>query len=189
MSLFKKSLFAIIFLALPSAVLAKNINFDLKLKFREAIAIQDVVAIDYGSIGYNGSASGNDIKIDPADASITCTNNTDYSCPTSGVRGQFRVTGEVGLTVEISCDDTAQITFSGEKLDIVSTEVRVGASTNSCSDLNTISASHVLANTALDDTFFVGGTIEIPATGLAALGAYSSTNPAGNAVKVRVRYQ
>lgn len=185
----KAMLLVVVLAAMPFGADARITRFDLFVRFFFAISIEDVVSIDYGTISYNGNSAGTDIRIDPADGSITCTNSTDYNCLTSGVRGQFRVTGFPGQPIEISCEDNAVMAFSGQTLDIKNAQVRVGGITHSCAGLLNVSVGHILSFLSANNTFQMGATVEVPQTGLPALGAYSTSNPAGNPIRIRVRYQ
>ena len=96
-----KALLVVMLIALPFGADARNSRFDFIIRFFFAISIEDVVPINYGTISYNGNAAGTDITIDPSNSSISCTNTTDYTCPASGARGSFRITGFPGQPVEI----------------------------------------------------------------------------------------
>ncbi len=173
----------LILLFLSQKVFALDSTLDTGVLFSDGLAIVEVTPLDYGTIGVSGGGN-NDITIDPANGNLTCSNNTNYDCPTSGVRGSFRVAGTPGSMVDLSCQRRGEVTNGTDTFRYNQGRMYVGSTTYTCSGLGNVATGHLITGQTVNDTAYIGARLRIQGT--PSLGVYTTTD---DPIAVRVLYQ
>lgn len=156
-----------------------------------AITLNNAVAMAFTRIEYNGSSNGN-ISLG-TNGNITYTGG--YQGDGTGVAGQLRINDSSGITVDVTCSDTATISDGSNTFTIQNLEIVVGSANrvatglaNDCQGLGTGAVGHTLNNTAANDTIYIGGQID-GGSGVSAEGTYNTSNSGGVPISIRVVVQ
>lgn len=173
---------------LPSSSTANDTEIGAAATFVQALGINKV-DMNYGEIEFNEGAGGNNITLSALDASLSCSNTAEYTCPGSGTRGEAQISGSSGFGVNISCESSGTVSDGTDSLVLDNTEVSVDGSAYSCLGLASASASLVLTGDSAQDKIFMGARMVIPSEGLNAAGTFSTDNSGGDPVVLRVIYQ
>ena len=190
-----KPFFQIVMLLLAFA-LAKSLpvyaveqDFGASASFRLALSLSDVRDMDFGTIEYSGPAE-NIIHLRTNSGQLTCTNNTDYQCPSGGAtRGGFRINGDVGSTVDISCDEVGFISNGNHTLPYRRVRGRINGVNNRCRGIDTVVHSHVLTGNPEDNLLATGMQIVVDAQGIQSSGIYNTSNAGADVITFRLVYQ
>lgn len=161
-----------------SAAHAADVDIDASAVFRSAVAFANATAMDFGTIDVTGSAGAATILLDVADASLTASDTANYTPGATGTLGSVEVSGEVGATVNISCEvgGTLANAAGDDTIDMINTEIQYnGANETSCAGVGT--SPLAVALTAGTDTITLGGTLNL--TGAPNAEEYSTTNTNG----------
>lgn len=144
--------------------------------------------LEFGTLTFTEDASANDVTI-AADGSLTCSNTTDYTCPSKGKAGQVSIAGGLGSIVNISCGGNAKLSNGAETLNLEQIKLSNGTTSAICGGINSTAISIPLIGNVDQDLFKVGAKLVIPETGVTGATTYSTANSGGEAISIRIAYQ
>lgn len=157
--------------------------------FRQAIALSNVVDMDFGTIDYTASAAATTITLAAADGALSSTDAVNYTTAANGTVGSIDVSGEVGEVIEISCEATGAVSDGSNSLTLNNVIVRVNGGDTTCAGLGTSPATHTVDATPANNQLSLGADLVVGGGGIAASGTYNTTNAGGDPITVRVVYQ
>lgn len=180
-------LLAVLFLYFSaSPALSQNAQIEASVTFVKALSLT-AKEMGFGKIEIINGAAANIVSLSAADGSLSCSNNVDYGCPSTGVRGELDINGSAGMAVNISCETNGALSDGTDSIDLQNTEISISGSALTCNGINMTSATHTLG-APLGDKVYIGGELNITAAGI-AVGDYNTSNSGGAPIAIKVLYQ
>lgn len=167
---------------------AADVQVNASVTFLESLSLV-VEEVDFGTFSFSDSAGANDITLSSNDGSITCSNNRDYICPSSGAPGTVGVNGTEGSIIEISCDSSAALSNGSTAFNLEDVKISLSGSEFNCLGVGSNAASHALAGESSENVVSIGAKLVIPETGITQAGEYSTASSGGNPIAIQVTYQ
>lgn len=167
---------------------AVDLDIGASAEFVPALSLTQT-DIEFGSIQYTDGAGANDVTLGAADGALSCSNSTEYDCPASATPGSVGIVGGNGFAVNVFCSGSGTLSNGTESLAMNNIEIARDGSAVSCAGNGQTAFSYTITGDAAQDTFNIGGNIEIPDTGVGEGGIFTTAASGGAAINVRVVYQ
>lgn len=179
---------AIILLAASIKSNATEAQIDASVTFTQALTIV-AEELEFGIFEFSLNASANEITLSSSDDSITCSNTSEYTCPSSGKSGAIDIAGGVGSLINISCEPNGVVSNGSDTLTLTQVKLYTGTVETSCAGIGVPSISLALGGLSTQNIVKLGAKLIIPDTGVGSTGEYTTSNSGGQAIAVRVLYQ
>ena len=112
----------------------------------------------------------------------------EYNCPSAATPGEVGIAGGNGYAVNIFCSGSGTLSNGTDALDMNNIELAQNGSAFSCAGNGQTATSYTITGDAAQDTFNIGGKIEITEAGVGEGGVFTTAD-GGSAISVRVVYQ
>lgn len=175
-------------LLLPQSIFAEDTDIDSRTRFLDAISINKISDASFGTISFTNNNFGV-FALNEETSAIICSNTTDYTCPPTGIRGEFTVSGTAGETIDIFCDNTGLMTNNSSSIAITASSFRVGSISANCDGPTNSAHEHILTNDVEDSRFFTGHALFVFAGNLNDQGIYSTANEGGDPINFNIVYR
>ena len=144
------------------------------------------VDMSFGTIEYVSGANALNAIMDPVTGVITCNNQSDYTCPPSGIRASTLIQGARGAQVDMRCRRSPEISNGRTVLRVRNTMLNIGGVVEECRGTGNSIIIYTLTGNQARDTAYLGARLRIQNGQSGDLnGVFNTTNAGGQNHRIR----